>query len=302
MSEQATDQNLTDADAELPENVENSEIPDDTSIRSLLTAELDAETPPEADDNGDDEPGAETPTEEAAAEALAPPQSWTAAEREAWAEMSEAAQHAVIRREQDMQAALRSDAALSKVIEPLAERLQGTGVHVDQFVGALVQADQAIRQNPHAAIMQLIQQHGLPPQLETYDRDESDPALSEVQRLRAELAREREVQRASDEWQKFQAEHADAEKLKGLMASALQQNPQLDYAGAYAEAKALLKQASGSSETSAAEAIEKQAGQAEKARRLKLPSGRASAPSEPESTGDLREDLRRAMKQAGIMR
>jgi hypothetical protein len=86
------------------------------------------------------------------------------------------------------------------------------------------------------------------------------------------------------------------------MASALQQNASLDYAGAYEQAKSLLNEAGKPEAPDKAAEVEKRAGQAEKARRLKLPTGRASSPSEPGSSGDLRDDLRKAMKQAGIMR
>lgn len=297
------------------ESVDSQDVADDSSIRNLLADAIgddpDVETPPEtaeAEAIESSPPRAETPTGTEDRETAAP-QSWTEAEREAWSEMSAGAQAAVLRRESEIQARLQAEARLAKVVEPLAEQLKGAGVHADDYIQALIQADRYISQNPAQAVQALIDRHQLqdrfaPSESEYETPAPDDRALGEVQRLRQELAYERQVQAAREEWSTFSQSHPDAERLKDLMAAELRTDTNLDYAGAYAKARDLVQAAGGVVSDAAAEQsrIEGQASRGQAARKLKLPAGKAAGGQADQSTGDLRDDIRKALRQGGIMK
>lgn len=317
MNETAIDLNGHDPDGELStsdenvtEQVDNAAEVDDNSIRALLDAQMgqDSEEPPAPDaepapDDSDLE--AAEPIEPDASE---PPQSWTAAEREAWAEVPEAAKAAMHRREQDFQAGLRTDAELRKVLAPLEERLQGTGVHPDQYVSQLLEADSYIDQQPLQAALAILEKH----QLLDQARDvlsqapvQERPAASDESARIAELEQRIEYQSAvaaaTREWDLFTVEHPDALELREVIASKIGAKPGLSYADAYAEAKALVSKVSGqankASERARISASTKAAG---KAGRLTLPRGSSDAPPQQASTGNLREDLEAARRSLGI--
>ena len=160
---------VPNGDETVAESVENTESTDDNDIRELLAAQLaESEDPPqdEESEQHSEEPsedGAESPTVEDDVPVI--PQSLTQEEREAWNETPQPVRDAFSRREKEFQAGLKSDAELQKVITPLAERLEGSGVHVDQYVQNLLRADEAITQNPLGVVMSIVQKHGLQDQL-----------------------------------------------------------------------------------------------------------------------------------------
>lgn len=296
-----------------PEVAEAAPV-DDNSIGDLLRAamqETDAEAPPEPapEPVDDSEPGG---PEQATTDAsdLKPPQSWTEAERAIWADLPETAREAIRRREQDFQKARFSDSKLGEVLEPLRGQLEGTGVHVDEYVKGLLQADRMVSERPLEAIMTIAQRHNLTDQLrqalggESFDStpaSETD-AMAEVKKLRAELQYQQQYNAAVQEWQSFVAERPDAEKLKRLIAAELTADSRATYADAYDRAKQLVMESAGS--VSAAEERQRveAAGQAtSKARKLALPRGRTSATPEAPSSGNLRQDIADAMRRAGMM-
>ena len=86
-----------------------------------------------------------------------------------------------------------------------------------------------------------------------------------------------------------------------IVLTEIQQNPRLSYADAYKNAKETVSKLS-AGEKAAAEAatINKATEAAEKAKRLKLPKGKSGQHKPPESTGNLRDDVRAAAVQAGV--
>lgn len=292
------------------ESVENTEETDDNlSIRALLETELEksedpsppAETQSESSEAAPED-GAETPTVEDAPPA--PPVSWTESEREAWQELPESVQHAVSRREKEFQAGLKSDAELQKVVAPIAEQLEGTGMHVDQYVDTLIKADRYIDQNPLDAVLNIVQKHGLQDQLaQRLNPSDNTPTQSrdEVAQLRAEMQYKDEVNRHANEWSQIQAKHPDAVELQEVIIGQLTANPNWSIQQGYEAAKNLVDGLT-KGQRAAAEAsdINAKTTAAQKANRLNLPKGKTGNVAPPASTGNLRDDIREAARQTGV--
>ena len=299
---------LADAPDDVVDNVADQ---DDNSIEALLNAAMmpdPDETPADTDETAPDDTDDEA-DEPITSDASAPPRSWTAAERDAWQEMPESARAAVQRRERDYQAGLRTDAELRKVLDPLVERLQGTGVHADQYVQNLLQADQYIEQQPLQAALAIIEQHGLIDQarqiLSGAKSEAERPANSNESRQIAELREQLALQAAtahwSREWDRFVNANPDAEALREVIAAKVGANPALTYADAYAEAKQLVTKLNGSTAKAAERArIEGGAKASQKASRLNIPRGRSDAPPARQSTGSVEDDIEHAFRSLGI--
>lgn len=296
-------------------DIANPADQDDTSIRAYLSAALGAdsdEQPAEAPEDDEDadptDDGAEQPT--VADDEDAPPQSWTADEREIWSELPESARDAIRRTDKAAQARMRTDAEVWKRLEPLQQQLEGSGVHVDQYLDGLLQADQYIQQRPLDAVLQIVQSHGLADQLRDAlmgdDTPPSEPrrsaptddrgarAEAEVRQLRAEL-------QAREQWQAFVAEHSDAEQLRKLIAAEITIDPRIDYATAYQRARETVSGLTAQdAQTAERNRISDATRAAGKGNALHLPRGRSAQPPPNESTGNLREDIAIQLRKAGL--
>lgn len=290
------------------ESVDSGASQGDNSIRAILERELAAQATPEADEESTEETSSDEAVEPIAdddAEPL-PPRSWTEAERAVWGELPRAAQDAISRRERAYQAGLKTDAEVRKVIEPLAERLQGTGVHPDQYLQNLLVADRFITDRPLEAALAIIQRHGLTEQiadrLKGYVSEDDAPQRSNesarIAELEAQLRYQAAYQSAAREWDEFARTHPDAVELKEVIASKIGANPSISYADAYAESVKLVRKFNGSiAQAQEAAEIDASTKAAAKGKRLNLPKGQSSAPAKPTSTGNLNEDIRAAWRQ-----
>ena len=299
--------NVPNGDATDAESVENTEVSDDNDIRELLAAQLaESEDPPlDEEASSTEEPsedGAESPTVEDDVPVI--PQSLTAEEREAWNETPQSVRDAFSRREKEFQAGLKSDAELQKVIAPLAERLEGSDVHVDQYVEKLLQADDYITQNPLGAVMSIVQRHGLQDQLvqhlQPQQPAQQGQAPAEDDRI-ADLEFKIAVNEETAKWNAFVAQHPDAGQMNELIAAKIGANPNLTYESAYNQAKEMLGKLTGN-DAAATEAanIDKATKQASKANRLNLPKGRSGTGTLQESSGSLRDDLEANARKLGM--
>jgi len=305
---------MSDATEEINQpDLETSEIVDDNSIGHLLREAMqdtDAEPPPSpelpaAGNDATDRPEQATDTDGDPE----PPQSLTEAERAAWGDLPASAKEIISRREKDFQKARFSDSKLGEVLEPLRSQLEGTGVHVDEYVNGLLQADRYVSEQPLQAIMQIAQRHNLTDQLRQAFSDESheqprgdDDAMAEVKKLRQELRYQQEYSQAVQQWQSFVTEKPDAERMKKLIAAELTADPRATYGVAYDRAKALVQESAGS--VAAAEErqrVETQGAAASKARKLSLPRGRSGTQADAESSGNLRQDIADAMRRSGMI-
>ncbi|MGR8921002.1 MAG: hypothetical protein ACU85V_15410 [Gammaproteobacteria bacterium] len=284
---------------------------DQNSIRAILEREMarESQDPPAQPDAVAQESEGE-PDEAIAADAVPePPRSWTEAERAAWQGLDPVAQGAILRREQDYQAGLKTDAELRKVLDPVAEALQGSGVHLDQYVRGLLEADRFIAQDPATAVLQMIENNGLRDTIlahlggkqETAPTRAPEKTSNEVAELKAQLEWQQQFMAAQREWDQFAAQNPEANTLKELIAAKIQASPSLSYADALAQAKELVQGVQGGAAAEAEAArIERGVQRASKARTLNLPRGQSSTPPAPESSGNLSEDLWNAMKKAGL--
>lgn len=306
----------TDAGSDDGENIDLVVPEDDTSIRSFLIDAMESDDSPDADDDGtsssDDGPEQVTADDDDPK----PPQSWTEAERATWDELPQSARDAVSRREREYQAGLKSDAELQKIVAPLAERLEGTGVHPDQYFDRLLKAEQFITQNPLGAVEHLIKQYDLHDQLAakfgggaspgststgTPKPAQSPQESDRIAKLEAEVRYNAELAVATAEWNTFKGEHPDAVELREVMAAQMGADPRLSYADAYAKAKELVTRVAGSSaRDSEAARIAAATQSAGKGRRLELPKGRSTSTGRSnESTGNLRDDIANAVREVG---
>lgn len=286
--------------------VENTDVVDDNQdIRSLLAAELEkSEDPsPTAEASAPDNESADTGPDAATVEddTPKPPQSWTEDERQTWDDLPETVQHAVSRRETEFQAGLKSDAELQKVITPLAERLEGSGTHVDQYIQNLLNADRMITENPQAVVDQLVAKYGLT----TSSQNSSDPAPSgtsdEIAQLRAEMQFQQDVNVHTQEWNSLMASNPDAEQLKEVMVGQMTTNPSLSITQAYQASRTLVDGlAKGTTAKAEATAINAATKAADKANRLNLPKGKTGNNAPAASSGNLRDDLMVSARQHGV--
>lgn len=296
--------NVLSGDETDAESVENTEVSDDNSIRELLTAEFEKSDDPSQEAENDSEQsaedGAEAPTVED--DTPAPPQSWTEAERQAWDELPESVQHAVSRREKEFQAGLKSDAELQKVIAPLAERLAGSGTHVDQYIENLLRADQMMNTNPQAVVDHLVAKYGLQTQSQQNPSDTASSGQSdEIAQLRAEMAFQNQVNIETQNWNSLLAANPDAEQLKEVIVGQLSADPSLSIQQGYEKAKALVSGlAQGNAAAAEVAEINAKTKAAEKANRLNLPKGKTGNVAPPASTGNLRDDITQAARQHGV--
>lgn len=287
---------------------------DDNSIGHLLREAMQAtdseQSPEPAEQRGADGLSSRPATATDEDGEPEPPQSLTAAERAAWANLPATAKEIIQRREKDFQKARFSDSKLGEVLEPLRNQLEGSGVHVDEYVQGLLQADRYVSEQPLQAIMAIAQRHNLTDELKRAFSSESDSspsyrdddAMAEVKKLRQELRYQQELSAAQQEWQRFVAENPDADRLKKLIAAELSTDSRASYREAYERAKQLVTESAGS--VRAAEErqrVESGSAASSKARKLSLPRGRSGTQAEAASSGNLRQDIADAMRRAGLM-
>lgn len=312
MSESTLDQPGTETEPDAP-TIDKPDEQDENSVRALLEAQLSdstespADTPDSKPDDDPDADKADVPI--VADEPPKAPQSWTEAEREAWAELPEVARDAISRREGEYQAGLKSDAELQKVIAPLADGLKGTGVHADQYIQGLITGDKYIRTNPLDAVLEIVQRHGLSDQLTARLSETPPPTLSnaddsgsaqKIADLEQRIAYNAAVSDYSRQWDAFVIEHPDAKDLREVIAAKVGANPNLEYSEAYKQAKELVSSINGeAAKSTEAKTVKASTKASTKAAKLSLPRGKSDSGTAPASTGNLREDIETAMRDMG---
>jgi len=252
--------------------------------------------------------------------ASGPPQSWTAADREHWAEVPEAVQETILRREREYQAGLKTDREIAKVLEPVIEALNGTGVHPDQYVAGLIAADRYIDDQPLDAALQIVEAHGIREALleklasgnggngaggaapRGGNAGAAPTDNDRIARLEQQLQWEREHRAATAEFEAFANDNPDALRYREAIGAAIGMNPGLSYADALGTVRRWL--GAGAAQPTPAELearrLEAAAAKAGKATRLQLPRGSGAGVAGPASNGDLGDDVGKAMAQHGI--
>mgnify|MGYP003674833643 FL=1 len=125
-------------------------------------------------ENLEDTPNADEPESDAepVPQPLAAPKTWPAEQREAFEQLPEDQREFMINRERERDAAFtRKTTELSEqrkqieglngVLAPYKQQMQAHGISETEYVSRLMSYDNALRQNPQAAIQQLAQHYGV---------------------------------------------------------------------------------------------------------------------------------------------
>lgn len=260
---------------------------------------------------------------------LAAPASWTATAREAWASLPAEVQEQVNQRERDIDARLRDNSAIEKVLEPYQDAIAAAGVDSGQYIGNLLKWNAAIRSNPQQAILSLngtviqdattaravidslssrfnLDNDGFSDGYQEPAQQQAvDPRIDELMSRFDQM----EVNSAVSEWNAFvAAKGADgkplrphAETLRQDMIGILRANPRLTYDDAYEQAQWVnpeVRQQIIDEQVAAKEREQVGAGQrqADSSRTMQLPRGRSDQRvATPSDGGTVRADLLNAM-------
>ena len=144
------------------EEVEVEADPSDQAAEGQQDA--DAEATPDTDtpeSHGEPEP-----------DALAAPTTWPAEHREAFSDLPEEQQNFMLQREKERDAAFtrkttelaeqrREVEGVAGVLAPYKEQMRAHGISEAEYISRLMSYDNALRQNPQAAIGQLAQHYGI---------------------------------------------------------------------------------------------------------------------------------------------
>ena len=119
-------------------------------------------------------PDTDTPESqgEPAPDALAAPTTWPAEHREAFSDLPEEQQNFMLQREKERDAAFtrkttelaeqrREVEGVAGVLAPYKEQMRAHGISEAEYISRLMSYDNALRQNPQAAIGQLAQHYGI---------------------------------------------------------------------------------------------------------------------------------------------
>ena len=119
-------------------------------------------------------PDTDTPESEGepAPDALAAPTTWPAEHREAFSDLPEEQQNFMLQREKERDAAFtrkttelaeqrREVEGVAGVLAPYKEQMRAHGISEAEYISRLMSYDNALRQNPQAAIGQLAQHYGI---------------------------------------------------------------------------------------------------------------------------------------------
>lgn len=124
------------------------------------------------------------------ARTILPPRTWTAAAKAKFATLDPDVQQEVLRREKEIddgKAQWDSKAEhynrLTKLYEPIRDRLTLNGLTEEAYTAALIRADEMLRSNPQAAMQQLAQLYGfqLPQGMQQPQQQQVDPVMQGLQ-------------------------------------------------------------------------------------------------------------------------
>ena len=148
---------------------------------TISAEEVEVDSDP-SDDTAEGQPDAdveatpETDTPESVGEpepdALAAPSTWPAEHREAFSDLPEEQQNFMLQREKERDAAFtrkttelaeqrREVEGVAGVLAPYKEQMRARGISEAEYISRLMSYDNALRQNPQAAIGQLAQHYGI---------------------------------------------------------------------------------------------------------------------------------------------
>ena len=212
------------------EEVENTTIPDaPKQVENTNSEESDSESldqvAPENEEEATDskEEPSETEGSEASQEPpLEAPRNWSEDVRSKFNNLPRDAQEYMLKRDKEMTADYtrktqevaeqrKSYESLDKVIAPMRQHINASGVGEAEYISRLLNADMALRNNPKMALKQLAQGYGIELSSineDTVDWNESDTQISQLQQQnQAILAELNQFKRQNLESQRVQTEN-----------------------------------------------------------------------------------------------
>jgi len=149
-------------------------------------------------------PDTDTPESEAepAPDALAAPSTWPAEHRKAFSELPEEQQNFMLQREKERDVAFtrkttelaeqrREVEGVAGVLAPYKEQMRAHGISEAEYISRLMSYDNALRQNPQAAIGQLAQHYGINLSNDSgADWVDESPSEPQFQQLQQQLNRQ----------------------------------------------------------------------------------------------------------------
>jgi len=181
-------ENTTIPDAPKQEETNNSEESNSESLDQVAT-----ENEPETQDSTE-EPSEKAGSEDSKETPLEAPKNWSEDVKGTFKDLPREAQEYMLKRDKEMTADYtrktqevaqqrKSYESLDRVIAPMRQQIQASGIGEAEYVSRLLNADIALRNNPKMALKQLAQGYGIDLSSieETGDWNESEPQITQLQ-------------------------------------------------------------------------------------------------------------------------
>jgi len=181
-------ENTTIPDAPKQVETNNSEESNSESLDQVAT-----ENEPETQDSTE-EPSEKAGSEDSKETPLEAPKNWSEDVKGTFKDLPREAQEYMLKRDKEMTADYtrktqevaqqrKSYESLDRVIAPMRQQIQASGIGEAEYVSRLLNADIALRNNPKMALKQLAQGYGIDLSSieETGDWNESEPQITQLQ-------------------------------------------------------------------------------------------------------------------------
>ena len=186
-------ENTTIPDAPKQEETNNSEESNSESLDQVAT-ENETETKDSTEEPSDDAVVAHVDGEDSKETPLEAPKNWSEDVKGTFKDLPREAQEYMLKRDKEMTADYtrktqevaqqrKSYESLDRVIAPMRQQIQASGIGEAEYVSRLLNADIALRNNPKMALKQLAQGYGIDLSSieETGDWNESEPQITQLQ-------------------------------------------------------------------------------------------------------------------------
>ena len=241
--EKATVQTPESAEPEKPATIERARGPDGKFVAKSEDAtavdkpKAPTETPPAEVAKATAETEAAQPAApEQPPEKVMLPKSWQNEQRrQLFIKAPAEVQRALAEREAEMEAGVaklqQRFAPYEQLVAPIRQQLAMEGRSPEQYLSALMAADQMLRENPHQALGQIARMYGVSiPGVQQSEAQPQDPVSAELYQLKQELAQLKQApqqaiaQEANSQIDRFAADPANVHfpTVRGLMASLMQ--------------------------------------------------------------------------------
>ena len=186
-------ENTTIPDAPKQEEKTNSEESNSESL-DQVAPENEPETTDSTEEPSDDAVIAHVDGQDSQETPLEAPKNWSEDVKGTFKDLPREAQEYMLKRDKEMTADYtrktqevaqqrKSYESLDKVIAPVRQQIQASGIGESEYISRLLSADMALRNNPKVALKQLAQGYGIDLSSinQTEDWNDSDPQITQLQ-------------------------------------------------------------------------------------------------------------------------